>query len=52
MNSEETKFVTVDDNSEEKKLTLDDKFDLRLFFLPYVLKCEMSMELKKEWLGF
>ena len=41
MNSEETKFVTVDDD-----------FNLKLFYLPYILKCEMPMEFKKEWLGF
>ena len=40
MNFEETKFVTV-----------DDKGNIQLFFLPYALKCEMSIDLKKI-LGF
>ena len=40
MNFEETKFVTV-----------DDKGNIQLFFLPYALKCEMSIDFE-EMLGF
>lgn len=34
MNINETKYVTVDND-----------YDIRLFYLPYTLKCEMSMNL-------
>ena len=40
MNSEETKFVTI-----------DDKGNIQLFSIPYALECEMSINFE-ESLGF